>query len=124
MREKLTDSTESRQKSMNTQKQTDGISPSEFFDIRDIDDVKARTGIELCGDDGQPYCCGQRMQIKGGIIGPDYAKCHVCGQEIGDAASPHINGGYIPTKEFLESGKTWVRLSSPNAQMEARTNDD
>lgn len=104
-----------------SEKQSDGtplsLSPySEFFDIRNIEDVKTRTGIELRGDDGQPYCCDQRMQVKGGIIGPDYAKCHVCGQEIGNAASPHINGGCIPTAEFLQSGKTWVRLSSTNAK--------
>ena len=107
---------------MNTPKTpTGGCCPpppcSEFFDIRNIEDVKTRTGIELRGDDGQPYCCDQRTQVKGGIIGPDYAKCHVCGQEIGNAASPHINGGHIPADEFLESGKTWVRLSSPNVEL-------
>lgn len=60
------------------------------------------------------------MQVKGGLIGPDYAKCHTCGQEIGNAASPHINGGYIPDEAFLNSGKTWVRLSLPNDQGVAR----
>jgi len=91
---------------------------TDFFDIRDIADVKARTGIDLRGVDGEPYCCEQRMQVKSGIIGPDYAKCHTCGQEIGNAASPHINSG--PTEEFEKSGKTWVRLSSPNTKGEAR----
>src|SRR5690606_40063074 len=111
----------SHQMSMNTQKTETGdccppSSCSEFFDIRDIEEVKARTGIEMRGDDGQPFCCGKRMQVTGEIIGPDYAKCHVCGQEIGNAASPHINGGYIPTEEFEKSGKTWVHLSPPNVQ--------
>ena len=90
---------------------------SEFIDIRDIAEVRRRTGIELRGDDGKPYCCGQRMQVKSGVMGPDYAKCHACGQAIGNAASPHINGGYIPTDEFVKSGKTWVRLSYPNAKV-------
>lgn len=107
---------EHRNKPMNTQKTETGDTCSKFFDIRDVAEVKALTGIEMRGDDGQPFCCGKRMQVKGGIMGPDYAKCHVCGQEIGNAASPHINGGCIATEEFMKSRKTWVRLSPPNNQ--------
>src|SRR5690606_33860930 len=59
----------SHQMTMNTQKtETGDCCPpstcSEFFDISDIEEVKARTGIEMRGDVGQPFCCGKCMMVK------------------------------------------------------------
>lgn len=51
--------------------------------------------IELKGSEGHSYCCGERMRVKAGIAGTDYAKCWRCGKTIGDYLSPHINGGII-----------------------------
>lgn len=81
-----------------------------FFNIRDVDEVKRLTGIELRGDDGQPYCCGQRMNVKGGIMGPDYARCKVCGQEIGNYRSPHISGSLLGDAWFDDPKKTWAQI--------------
>jgi len=69
-------------------------------------------GIELKGDDGQPYHCGKRMVVKGGIIGPDYAKCE-CGLVIGNVLSPHISGG-IPNEAWIRKhgDATWARLDA------------
>jgi len=82
--------------------------------LLDITTLCKREGIDLRGDDGQPYCCGERMTVRSGIIGPDYAHCAICGKAIGNAASPHINGGYIPPEEwFAEHGtRTWYRLAT------------
>jgi len=82
-------------------------------DLRTIRELCAEIGIELRGEDGQPFCCDQRMRVSGGIIGPDHARCEVCGKEIGNLASPHVNGGRVPTDEFLKSEKTWARLDCP-----------
>jgi len=81
-------------------------------EMKSVVDLCGELEIELRGDDGQPFCCGERMQTKAGLIGTDYAKCHVCGKAIGNAGSPHINGGYVlPEEWFAEHGnKTWVRL--------------
>jgi len=86
-----------------------------FFDVTDL---CQREGIELRGDDGQPYCCGERMNVRGGIIGPDFAECRKCGKAIGNAASPHINGGCIPSDEWIkENGnKTWYVLHTSNGK--------
>ena len=73
-------------------------------------------GIELRGDEGHPFCCGQRMLTKSGICGTDYAKCEKCGKTIGNVASPHI-GGVLPSEEwFSERGYwTWARLDKLEA---------
>ena len=71
--------------------------------------------IELRGDECHPYCCGDRMNTKSGVMGTDYAKCRVCGKAIGNLLSPHINGGGIPSSEWIEkhSYRTWARLDNP-----------
>jgi len=71
-------------------------------------------GIELRGDDGQPYCCGERMDVRGGLLGTDYAGCLKCGKAIGNAASPHCNGGRIVSEKFFTDHPqgTWMRLDN------------
>ncbi len=83
--------------------------------MKTVTDLCAELRIELKGDDGQPYHCGTHMHVKGGIIGPDYAKCETCGITIGNLASPHVNGGGIPSDEWIaEHGNaTWERLDGP-----------
>ena len=83
----------------------------------DVTDLCQREGIELRGEDGQPYCCGGRMNVRGGMIGPDFAECRKCGKAIGNAASPHINGGRIPSDEWIKEhgDKTWCVLHTSNA---------
>ena len=85
------------------------------MDLKDVRTLCKEIGIDLQGPDGQPFCCSQRMTVRGGIMGPDYAKCEKCGKTIGNMASPHINGGYIPDEKFFEdhpNNSTWVRLDS------------
>ena len=79
-----------------------------------VSELCQQIGIELRGADGQPYCCGQRMTVKSGIIGTDFAECQICKKAIGNMASPHINGGGIPTDEWLnkQGDRTWVRLDA------------
>ena len=69
-------------------------------------------GIELRGEEGHPFCCGERMRTKSGIMGTDYAKCLKCGKAIGNMASPYINGIGFPKRKWLEEHKqyTWLRL--------------
>ena len=82
----------------------------------DVTDLCQREGIELRGDDGQPFCCGERMSVRSGILGPDYAECRKCGKAIGNAASPHINGGRISFDEWVkkQGDKTWCVLRDAN----------
>ena len=81
-------------------------------ELTDVRTLAAAHGIELRGDDGQPYHCGERMQVRSGLVGPDYALCR-CGLAIGDMASPHINGGIVFVKEWYEQHghRTWTLLS-------------
>ena len=80
-----------------------------YFDLQTLCKLH---NIELRGDDGQPYCCGERMNVKGGLIGPDYAECLKCKKTIGDITSPHINGGLIlPDKVYKDHlDGAWVCL--------------
>ena len=80
--------------------------------MQTVEELCKQLGIELKGDHGQPYHCGERMNVKSGILGPDYAKCK-CGLEIGNMSSPHINGGHILGDEwYQENGNaTWIKLS-------------
>ena len=82
------------------------MSQQSFFSLKELCE---REHIELRGAEGKPYCCDELMSVRSGMIGPDYARCNVCGKEIGNIASPHINGGYIPSKEWvaIHGEKTW-----------------
>jgi hypothetical protein len=81
-----------------------------------IRQLARREGIELQGDDGQPYHCGERMRVGSGIAGPHYARCK-CGLEVGNLASPHIahtgstavlwNDGWFDAHKT----RTWIRMS-------------
>lgn len=86
---------------------------TETLELADVRTIAARHGIELRGDDGQPYHCGERMEVRSGILGTDYAKCK-CGLAIGNMASPHVNGGYVMSDEWFEKhdGKAWARIDS------------
>lgn len=70
-------------------------------------------GVELRGEDGQPFCCGERMHVKGGIFGVDYAKCETCGNRLVRIDSPHTNGGYVFSAEEYDSlgDRVWVASS-------------
>ena len=80
----------------------------------DIRATCAKAGIELQGEEGQPYHCGQRMQVKEGIFGPDYARC-LCGLVIGNLASPHINGGLVYSETWYDDNAdtSWTILQRP-----------
>ena len=71
----------------------------ETVDVR----TAAQIGVELHGEDGQPFHCGQRMTVKGGIVGTDYAKCETCGVALLRLDSPHVNGGHIFDAATYES---------------------
>lgn len=76
----------------------------------DVRAAAARIGVDLRGEDGQPYHCGERMTVKGGILGTDYAKCETCGALLLRIDSPHTNGGQIFTHEEYQllSDAVWV----------------
>lgn len=75
-------------------------------------EIAEATGIDLRGPAGHPYHCGERMHVKAGLIGPDYAQCEACGLTIGNAASPHISrwerSAEIDSQEI--DGRTWIVL--------------
>ena len=68
----------------------------------DVRTIAERACVELREEDGKPFHCGERMPTKHGLFGPDYAKCGSCGLTMWNAASPHVNGGYVFTEEVLE----------------------
>lgn len=67
---------------------------SEQLGTTDVRTAAAQIGVDLRGEDGQPFHCEQRMTVKGGIVGTDYAKCETCGALLLRMDSPHVNGGY------------------------------
>lgn len=74
-------------------------------------EVAASVGIELRGEDGQPYHCGERMTVYSGVVGPDRASCEACGLTIENGLSPHMNGGYFLPDDVFEAhphGAWWV----------------
>ena len=68
-----------------------------------VREAAAALGIDLRGDDGQPYHCGEPCHVQGGIIGPDFVRCGKCGAEMINLLSPHVNGGYVPDARALEA---------------------
>jgi len=80
-----------------------------------VEEIVRRLGIELRGEDGQPYCCGDRMQVKGGLFGPDYGKCDQCGKRIWNAASPHVNGGILLHDDVLAAWGNALWTGDPEA---------
>ena len=79
----------------------------------DVRSAAASAGIELCGDDGQPFHCGQRMMTRAGIAGTDYCRCEICGVRLEDVLSPHINSGHVYRLSDEELArpqelKTWI----------------
>jgi hypothetical protein len=87
-------------------------------ELKSVVDLCRDEGIELVGDEGHPYCCGERMQTKSGVFGTDYARCRSCGKTVGNLASPHINGHGFMTDEWLEEHgpRTWARLDDANVE--------
>lgn len=77
--------------------------------------VARRAGIELRGEDGQPYHCGQRMHVKGGIFGSDWARCEACGLTMANYASPHINHGRLFDDDWYEKWghRCWTAWEAP-----------
>lgn len=94
----------------------------------DVRTIAERAGIELRtvdGEEGIPFCCGQRMQVKGGIWGPDHARCGSCRQEIMNLASPHINGGYVLSEAVLEAhgDSIWTIRGAAKLELEEAENN-
>lgn len=57
--------------------------------------------------DGNVMHCNEHMKVGYGIIGSDIAKCKVCGLEIVNMMSPHINGGYW-FDDIETNKKSWI----------------
>ena len=77
--------------------------PQDHADVRTIAE---RASIELRTveeEEGILFCCDQRMHVKAGIMGPDYAHCNQCGQTMTNQASPHVNGGILWNEEVMEA---------------------
>ena len=97
--------------------------PEKFGDVRTIANT---AGIELRtveNEEGIPYHCGERMQVKGGVIGPDYTRCGLCELAIGNMLSPHINGGVILKEEITEKfgDSLWTVLKPSQEKKEETT---
>ena len=96
--------------------------PEKFGDVRTITDT---AGIELRtveDEEGIPYHCEERMQVKGGITGPDYARCSPCRLAIGNMLSPHINGGVILKEELTEKfGESLWTIIGPRQEKQEET---
>jgi hypothetical protein len=81
-------------------------------EIMEVRALCSKHGIDLQGTDGQPHHCGQRMHVKGGLLGPDWAKCEICGLTIANLASPHIAGRLYSEKDLASMGNaTWGVIS-------------
>lgn len=78
-----------------------------------VTELCKKFGIELQPPDGQPFHCGQRMDVRSGIVGPDYAECKICGLAIGNIASPHISGIIFQINDEIRAERTWTRLDTP-----------
>ena len=80
-----------------------------------IKELCQQEGIELRGEELHPFHCGQHMTVGHGIIGPDSAECKVCGLEIVDLASPHINGAYRRGSALcgIEDEDLWINPEKP-----------
>lgn len=90
----------------------------------DVRTAAAGIGVELRGDEGQPYHCGARMTVRSGIFGADYAKCEVCMSTMLRIDSPHTNGGQIfSTDDYATLGDdVWiVRDSAPSLSRSLET---
>jgi hypothetical protein len=72
-----------------------------------LDDAVNVANIEKRGD--HAYHCGEKMDVRSGLLGPDFAACHKCGIRLLNMASPHINGGRMPDgdNEQVKAGRTW-----------------
>lgn len=84
-----------------------------------VQEIAGLLGIELRGEDGQPYCCGKQMRVKAGLFGPDYARCDRCGKTIWNAASPHVNGGILLHDDILSEWGDALWTSHQGAAMQA-----
>lgn len=71
-------------------------------------------GVQLHGEEGHPFHCGERMTVKGGIFGVDYARCE-CGALMYRIDSPHTNGGYFLNEEALDNLGEAVWVAEPGA---------
>ena len=86
--------------------------PEQYGDVQTVAD---RAGVELQGEEGIPFHCGERMHVKSGILGPDYAKCETCGLLLYNAASPHVNGGIVWKEDVLDKfgDGLWTTMGGP-----------
>ena len=93
--------------------------PEEYGDVPTITNI---AGIELRDENGKeriPYHCNEKMQVKRGIIGPDYARCNTCELVICNMLSPHINGGMILKEEVIRTyGESLWTMRKTNKEEE------
>ena len=68
-----------------------------------LEDIIKKYGITT-DEEGNAMHCNEHMRIGTGIIGTDIGTCKVCGLEIVNMHSPHINGGHI--FDDIETNKT------------------
>jgi hypothetical protein len=47
------------------------------------------------------------MQVGYGLVGSDIATCKICGLEIVNMMSPHINGGHV-FDDIETNKKSWI----------------
>lgn len=64
--------------------------------------------FEIAKDsDGNVKHCNEYMKVGYGIIGSDIATCKICGLQIVNMMSPHINGGHV-FDDIETNNRTWI----------------
>jgi hypothetical protein len=78
--------------------------------LSELKSLCEKENVQYYGPDNL-YCCGVPMYTGAGPFGPDYACCGCCGKILANISSPRINGGIIPSDNFLRlhGQQTWVR---------------
>lgn len=86
-----------------------GMSLADDLGSMEVRMAASSVGVMLRGEEGQPFHCDKRMEVRGGIAGVDYARCG-CGVALRRIDSPHTNGGVILTDAELEElgDRVWV----------------
>lgn len=71
-----------------------------------LDELIDRFGISK-DSDGNVKHCDEYMQIGYGLVGSDIATCKICGLQIVNMMSPHINGGYV-FDDIETNNRSWL----------------
>jgi len=90
--------------------------------------------FEKVWEDGEylkAECCGKGIRYWSGLLGPDMAKCIICGNEIRWILSPHVspilidydkNCTSMPNEEFIKEigDKQWQVIIKNNSESEEK----